>query len=68
MLNDDRGKIVMDGSALSAYGSYRLGRFFTEGLVSYGWNQLETTRKVKVTGFNEANGKSYAKRFLSKYK
>ena len=55
-LNDDRGKIVMNGSALSAYGSYRLGRFFTEGLVSYGWNQLETTRKVKVTGFNEANG------------
>ena len=56
MLNDDRGKIVMDGSALSAYGSYRLGRFFTEGLVSYGWNQLETTRNVKVKGFNEANG------------
>lgn len=55
ILNDDRGKIVMNGSALSGYGSYRRGHFFTEGIFSYGWNQLDVTRKVQVTGFNEAN-------------
>lgn len=68
MLNDDRGKIVMDGSALSAYGSYRQGRFFADGIASYGWNQLDLTRKVQVTGFNEAHSSTGGKQVAMQVK
>jgi outer membrane lipase/esterase len=53
-LNDNRGKVAIEGTSVSVYGSYTQNRFYSDLLVNYGWNNFKIDRNINVTGFNPA--------------
>ncbi|MEQ9482205.1 autotransporter domain-containing protein [Coleofasciculus sp. F4-SAH-05] len=46
-LDHDLGEVEVDGYAVSIYGNYNRGNFYTDTLVSYGWNDYEITRQIE---------------------
>ncbi|MEQ9552387.1 MAG: autotransporter domain-containing protein [Coleofasciculus sp. G3-WIS-01] len=46
-LDDDLGEVEVDGYAVSIYGNYVRGNFYTDAVVSYGWNDYEITRQIE---------------------
>lgn len=54
VLSDNNGTISIGNNTLSLYAQQQLDRFFINGIVSYGWNDLKVTRPLKVTGFDTA--------------
>jgi outer membrane lipase/esterase len=57
-LNRNLGEVSMDGVAVSAYSSYSQNRFYADALVSYGWNKVDVTRNLNVTGFRQATAET----------
>lgn len=53
-LNDNRGKVAIDGTSVSIYGSYTQNRFYTDLLANYGWNNFKIDRNIRVPGFTQA--------------
>ena len=54
-LNDNRGKVSVNSTSISAYGSYSQDKFYTDALINYGWNNFNIARTIRVPGFNQAN-------------
>jgi outer membrane lipase/esterase len=70
-LNDNRGKVSVNSTSISAYGSYSQDKFYTDALINYGWNNFNIARTIRVTGFNQAtanpNGNQLSLRITSGY-
>jgi outer membrane autotransporter protein len=41
-----RGKMDADAYTFSAFGTYYVGRFYFDGIFSYGWNDYDSTRNI----------------------
>jgi outer membrane lipase/esterase len=54
-LNNDLGRVAMNSTSISVYGSYAREKFYTDALFNYGWNNFDVTRNIRVTGFSQAN-------------
>ena len=53
-LNDDKGKVGINNTSISAYGSYQQDKLYADALISYGWDSFDLTRRINVTGFDRA--------------
>ena len=62
-LNDNRGKVGLNSTALSIYGSYQRDKLYADALISYGWDSFDLTRRIKVTGFDRATANPSGNRF-----
>jgi outer membrane lipase/esterase len=47
-LNNNLGNIDIDGYNVSAYGNYVQNNFYTDAVVSYGWNNYDIQRTIAV--------------------
>jgi outer membrane lipase/esterase len=54
-LNDNRGKVSVNSTAVSAYGNYTQDKFYTDALLNYGWDNFNISRTIQVPGFTQAN-------------
>lgn len=55
-LADGQGTVEMSGTSLSAYGTYTFKeRWYLDGVLTYGWNSYEMTRRLAYT-LPTANG------------
>ena len=53
-LNDNKGKVGLNNTSVSIYGSYKQDKLYADALISYGWDSFDLTRKINVTGFDRA--------------
>jgi uncharacterized protein with beta-barrel porin domain/subtilisin family serine protease len=51
-IDDSGSKVDMDHTSLGAYGTYKLGGFYAEGHVGYGWNSYKNDRKILFPGIS----------------
>ena len=54
-LNDNRGKVAIDSTSVSLYGTYTQAKFYSDALLNYGWNNFTISRNIRVPGFTQAN-------------
>jgi outer membrane lipase/esterase len=45
-LNNNLGEVEVDGYAVSGYGNFVQGNFYTDAVVSYGWNDFDIKRQI----------------------
>jgi outer membrane lipase/esterase len=65
-INDNRGKVGLNSSGVSIYGTYNRDKFYTAALINYGWDNFDLTRRINVTGFSQANAKPSGDRFSTR--
>jgi outer membrane lipase/esterase len=65
-LNDNRGKVGLNSTSVSLYGNYNQAKFYTAALIGYGWDSFDLTRRINVTGFNQANAKPSGNQFSAR--
>ncbi len=65
-LTDNRGKVGLNSSGATVYGIYNQDKFYTAGLINYGWDSFDLTRQINVTGFNQANAKPGGNHFSAR--
>jgi outer membrane lipase/esterase len=53
-LVDNRGKVSLSNTSISAYGSYIQQKFYSDVLVNYGWSNFTVARNIRVPGFTQA--------------
>ena len=53
-LNDNKGKVGINNTSVSVYGSYKQDKLYANALISYGWDSFDLTRRINVTGFDRA--------------
>jgi len=46
-LNNNLGKVQIDSNTVSVYGNFAQENFYADGVVSYGWNNFNITRKIE---------------------
>ena len=62
-LNDNKGKVGLNNTSVSIYGSYKQNKLYADALISYGWDSFNLTRKINVTGFDRATANPSGNRF-----
>ena len=53
-LNDNKGKVGLNNTSVSIYGSYQQNKLYADALISYGWDSFDLTRRINITGFDRA--------------
>ncbi len=48
-LDDDGGGVDTDGYSVLTYATYYIGRFFLDGIVSFGWNDYDIDRTIRYS-------------------
>jgi outer membrane autotransporter protein len=51
-IDDDGSKVKMDGASIGAYATYYKGGVFLEGLLGYGLNKYDNTRRIVLPGID----------------
>lgn len=65
-LSNNQGKVGVNSSAVSIYGTYNQDKLYTTALINYGWDNFDLTRRINVTGFSQANAKPSGNQFSAR--